>query len=251
MGIPNFSITGKVAIITGASGGVGKAISLGFAESGALVVLAARRAALLQAIAGEIKAKGGKALAVSTDITNRVQVSEMVQRAVTEFGRIDVLINCAGGSSGRETTLEMTEESWNRNIDFNLKGAFLCSQAAGKVMVGQKGGSIINFASGAGQVAFPGELHYSAAKAGLIHLTRTLAAEWGCFNVRVNCISPGLIDDELGHRSMGAAFEQFAAFTAMGRAALPDDFVALSIFLASDAAAYITGVIINVNGGPI
>ena len=251
MGIPNFSIKGKVAIITGASGGIGKALSFGFAESGASVVLAARSPAPLQAVADEIKAKGGKALAVPTDITNRAQVSEMVQRAVKEFGRLDVLINCAGGSSGREATLEMTEESWTKNVDFNLKGAFLCCQAGGKVMVGQKSGIIINFATAAAQVAVPGELHYAAAKAGLIHLTRTLAAEWGRFNVRVNCISPGLVDDDLGRRSMGPTFEKFAKSTAMGRAALPDDFVGLSVFLASDAASYLTGIIINVNGGPI
>lgn len=250
MDIPNRSLEGKVAIITGASGGVGKALSFGFAGAGAAVVLVARRSAPLQAMAGEITAQGGRALAVPTDITKSVQVSEMAQITAKEFGRIDVLVNCAGG--GRiEETLAITEESWDETIDFNLKSVFLCSQAVGKLMIEQKGGSIINYATAAAQAAAPGQIHYASAKAGVLHFTRILAAEWGHHNIRVNCISPGLIDDDLGHASMGPMFDKIAARTALGRAAQPEDFVPLTVFLASEEAAYLTGLIINVNGGPI
>lgn len=250
MSIPSFSLRGKVVVITGASGGVGATLSFGFAESGASVVLAARRPARLQAIADRIIAQGGKALAVPTDITDSVQVSRMVEAAAREFGRVDILANCAGGGS-REPALSITEEAWDKTIDFNLKGVFLCSQAAGKVMIQQQSGSIINFATAAAQLPAAGESHYATAKAGVIHLTRILAAEWGQYNVRVNCISPGLIDDELGRTSMGAEFEKYAKRTALGRAASPEDILAVAMFLASDTASYITGVIINVNGGPI
>lgn len=249
MSLPNFYLAGKVVIITGASGGVGKALSLGFTEAGASVVLAARRPAPLQAVADEIMAHGRKALAVPADITKNTQVSEMVQKSLKEFGRIDVLVNCAGGGV-REATLDITEESWDNMVDFNLKSVFLCSQMVGRVMVEQENGSIINFATAGAQVPVPGYSHYTAAKAGVIHFTRVLAAEWGRYNVRVNCISPGLIDDDLG-RSIGPNFEKGARSTALGRAAQPEDILPIAMFLASDAASYITGVIINVNGGPV
>jgi NAD(P)-dependent dehydrogenase (short-subunit alcohol dehydrogenase family) len=250
MTVPNFSLQGKVAIITGASGGVGRALSNGFAESGASLVLAARRLTPLQAVADEIGVQGGKALAVPTDITDSVQVSKMVEMAMKEFGRLDILVNCAGGGP-REPTLNITEESWDKTVDFNLKGAFLCSQAAGRVMIEQRSGSIITFSTTAAQLPAAGESHYTAAKAGVIHLTRVLAAEWGRYNVRVNCISPGLIDDEHGRAVMGAEFEKYARRTSLGRAASPEDILGVAIFLASGAASYITGVIMNVNGGPI
>jgi NAD(P)-dependent dehydrogenase (short-subunit alcohol dehydrogenase family) len=250
MSLPSFSVEGKVVIITGASGGVGKALSLGFAEAGTSVVLVARRPGPLQAIADEIKAKGGKALAVPTDITKKAQVEDMVQKAVKEFGSIDVLINCAGGG-GHMPGLEMTEEAWDEKVDFNLKAVFLCSQAAGKVMAEKKNGCIINYGTAAAQAPVPGEVHYASAKAGVLHLTRVLAAEWGRLGIRVNCISPGLIDDDLGRRSMGPAFEKFVKAAPLGRAASPEDFVGPSMFLASDAARYVTGAIINMNGGSI
>ena len=249
MSLPNFYLDGKVAIITGASGGVGKALSLGFTEAGASVVLAARRPVPLQAVADEIMAHGRRALTVPTDVTKSTQVSEMVQKSLNEFGHIDILVNCAGGGV-REATLDMTEESWHNMVDFNLKSVFLCSQMVGRVMVEQGNGSIINFATAGAQVPVPGYNHYTAAKAGVIHFTRVLAAEWGRYNVRVNCISPGLIDDDLG-RSMGPSFEKSAKSTALGRAAQPEDLLPIAMFLASDAASYITGVIINMTGGPV
>jgi NAD(P)-dependent dehydrogenase (short-subunit alcohol dehydrogenase family) len=249
MSLPNFYLDGKVAIITGASGGVGKALSLGFTEAGASVVLAARRPAPLQAVADEIIGHGRRALTVPTDVTNSTQVSEMVQKSLDEFGHIDVLVNCAGGGV-REATLDMTEKSWNTVVDFNLKSVFLCSQMVGRVMVKQGNGSIINFATAGAQVPVPGYNHYTVAKAGVIHFTRVLAAEWGCYNIRVNCISPGLIDDNLG-RAIGPNFEKSAKSTALGRAAQPEDLLPIAMFLASDAASYITGAIINITGGPV
>ncbi|MCX5998403.1 MAG: SDR family NAD(P)-dependent oxidoreductase, partial [Chloroflexi bacterium] len=151
---------------------------------------------------------------------------------------MDVLINCAGGGS-YESTLEMAEESWDSMVDLNLKSVFLCSQAAGKVMVRQRSGVIINFATGAAHSPVPGEIHYSSAKAGVVHFTRVLAAEWGRFGIRVNCISPGVVDGGLARRVMGSDFEKYAKRTALGRAAVPEDFVGVCLFLASDAASYI------------
>ncbi|MBL7119283.1 MAG: SDR family NAD(P)-dependent oxidoreductase, partial [Dehalococcoidia bacterium] len=140
MGIPVLSLEGKVAVITGSSQGIGKALALGFAEAGASVVLAARGITELEATAQEIAAQGGKALAVPTDVTNSAQVSEMVQSAVKEFGRVDVLVNCAGGAGRRPMIplLDMSEEAWDAILALNLKGVYLCCRAAGRVMVEQK-----------------------------------------------------------------------------------------------------------------
>jgi NAD(P)-dependent dehydrogenase (short-subunit alcohol dehydrogenase family) len=249
MEIPAFSLEGKIAIITGSSGGIGKPLSLGFAKAGALVVLAARKAAELEAIANEITSQGGKALAVPTDVTNSIQVSEMVQRAVKEFGWIDILVNGVGGGD-MMPLLDISEEAWDEMLARNLKSVFLCCQAVGRVMIEQKSGSIINFGTGAATNPVPSGAHYAAAKAGVLHFTRCLASEWGRFNIRVNCISPGLVDDHLGRSSMGPLFEEYARRTALGRAGQPEDMIGIAIFLASDASAYISGAIVPVSGGP-
>jgi len=249
MSLPDFGVEGKVVIVTGASGGVGEALSLGFAEAGASLLLAARREAPLRALAEGIAARGARALVVPTDVTKGAEVSAMVRSCLGEFGRVDVLVNCAGGGVP-EATLDMTEESWDAMVDFNLKSVFLCSRTAGKVMVEQGKGSIINFGTMVGQAPYPGYNHYAAAKAGVIQFTRVLAAEWGRYNVRVNCISPGVVDDDCAHSTV-PNFERAARSTALGRAAQPEDLLPTALFLASDASSYITGLIVNVNGGPV
>ena len=250
MGTPELSLEGKVAIITGSSGGIGNTLALGFAEAGASVVLVARTAADLEAAADQIGAKGGKALAVPADVTDSARVSEMVARAVKEFGRIDVLVNCAGGAN-YVPLLDMSDEVWDETLALNIKGVYLCSRAAGRVMVEQKSGSIVNFSSAVATAAVANMVHYSAAKAAVNQFTRVLAAEWGPYNVRVNAISPGLTDTRHTREVMGPdLFELYAKAVPLGRAGQPEDILGIAIFLASDASSYISGAIIPVSGGP-
>ncbi len=250
MDLPVFSVKGKVAIITGSSKGIGRTLALGFARSGASVVLAARTATDLETVAGEIKAHGGRTMVIPTDVTREAQVRQMVERTVKEFGHVDVLVNCAGG--GRYVPLaEMSEEAWDEMLDCNLKSVYLCCRAVGRVMVAQRTGSIINFSSGSAVAPVPRLVHYCAAKAGVDQFTRTLAAEWGPFNVRVNAISPGLINTQHNVDVMGAsAVERYAKAIPIGRIGQPEDILGLAIFLASEASAFITGAVIPVSGGP-
>lgn len=249
-GHPDFSIEGKVAIVTGGSKGIGRALARGFAASGASVAVAARTVADLEAVANEIKAEGGQALVAPTDVTKSAQVSNLVQKVMERFGRIDVLVNCAGGGLFVPTS-ELSEEAWDDMVDYNLKSVYLCCRAVGEVMVKHRSGSIINFSSGAATAPTPALIHYCAAKAGVDQFTRVLAAEWGPHNVRVNAISPGLINTQHNVDIMGTAMlEQYAKMIPLGRVGEPEDIVGLAIFLASEASAFITGAIIPVSGGP-
>lgn len=251
--LPSFSVEGRVTIVTGASRGIGRAVARGFAASGAAVVLVARSAVDLDAVALDLESRGCKALAVPADVTDEAQVSEMVRRARDAFGRIDVLINCAGGTGADRSipVLEMEVGVWTRVLDLNLKSAYLCCRAVGRVMADQGRGSIINFSSGTGVHPVHGMAHYGPAKAGINQLTRTLAAELGRYNIRVNAISPGLIDTETERRHMPpAAFEKYSRAVPLGRVGQPGDILGLALFLASDASDYISGAVIPVSGGP-
>jgi len=253
LSLPSFSVEGRVTIITGASRGIGNALARGFAASGAAVVLVARSASDLDAAVRELESHGGRALAVPTDVTDEAQVSEMVRRAQDAFGRIDVLINCAGGTGADRSipALEMDVGVWKRIMDLNLKSAYLCCQAAGRVMADQRRGSMINFSSGTGVHPVHGMTHYGPAKAGINQLTRMLSVELGCYNIRVNAISPGLIDTETERKYMPpASFEKYCRAVPLGRVGQPSDILGLALFLASDASAYISGAIIPVSGGP-
>ncbi len=251
--LPSFSVEGKVAIITGASRGIGNALARGFAASGAAVVLAARSRSELEATARELASRGGKALAIPTDVTDAAQVAEMVRRTQDVFGRIDVLINCAGGTGVDRSIpiIEMDEEIWKRIVDLNLKSAYLCCRAVAKVMLEQRSGSIVNFSSGTGIHPVHGMTHYGPAKAAVNQLTRMLSVELGPHNIRVNAISPGLIDTATERKYMPpASFEKYSRAVPLGRVGQPSDILGLALFLASDASAYISGAIIPVSGGP-
>jgi len=253
MSIPNFSVEGKVTIVTGSSRGIGKALALGFAEAGASVVLAARTVSELEANAQEITAKGGKALVASTDVTDQAQLSEMVQKAVKEFGRIDVLLNVAGGAGDRQLRppLEISEDFWDELQDRNLKSVFLCNQAVARVMVEQRSGSIINISSMSGTKPVAYEAAAGAAKAGVNQLTRALAIAWAPYNVRVNAIAPGLTLTARATRGLGPELvEKYSKDIPLGRAAQPEDHLGPAMFLASDASAFITGAVIPSDGGP-
>ena len=249
MGIPIFSLEGKVAVVTGSSRGIGRTLALGFAEAGASLVIVARSVTELENTAEEIRAHGGNALSVPTDVTNSDQVSEMVRSSLKKFERIDVLVNCAGGGA-IAPLLDISEQAWDEMIALNLKSVYLCSRAVGRVMVDQKSGSIINFSSGAAKAILPEHSHYCASKAGVNQFTRVLAVEWGRFNVRVNAISPGLTETPLTRDTDPVLLEQWSKAIPLGRIGQPEDILGTAIFLASEASAYISGAIIPVAGGP-
>lgn len=253
MSAPDWHLEGKVALITGASRGIGNALARGFAEAGASVGLAARSAAELEATVGEIESRGGKALALPTDVTVAAQVSEMARKALKAFGRIDVLVNCAGGSGADRSIplLTMEEEVWDRIVNLNLKSVYLCCRAVGKMMADQRSGSIINFSSGAAFQPVWGMTHYGAAKAGVIQLTRILAVELGRYNVRVNAVSPGLIATETERRFMPPEqLEKYVKMIPLGRAGQPEDILGTVLFLASEASGWVNGAVVAVGGGP-
>ena len=253
MGIPSFSVEGKVTIVTGASRGIGNALALGFAKAGAPVALVARTVSELEETAHMIRANGGKALVAPADVTKKGQVEQMVERVLKEFGRIDVLLNVAGGAGTRQLRppLEIAEEFWDELQDRNLKSVFLVNQAVAKVMVEQRSGSIINISSLSGTKPVAFEAAAGAAKAGVNQLTRALAIGWAPYNVRVNAIAPGLTLTARATKGLGAELvEKFSKDIPLGRAARPEDHLGPAIFLASDASAFITGVIIPSDGGP-
>lgn len=251
--LPDFSVRDKVTIVTGASRGIGNALARGFAALGAPVILVARTVPDLEATVRQLEAAGGRAIAVPADVTDEDQVAEMVRSSHREFGRIDVLINCAGGTGADRSipVLDMDVKTWKRIVDLNLKSAYLCCRAAARVMSEQNRGSVINFSSGTGVHPVHGMAHYGPAKAGINQLTRTLALELGQYHIRVNAISPGLIDTATERKHMPpASFERYARAVPLGRVGQPADLLGTAVFLASDASAYISGAVIPVSGGP-
>jgi len=253
MSIPSFSVEGKATIVTGASRGIGNTLARGFAEAGAWVALVARTASELEATAQEIKAKGGKAIVVPTDVTQQGQLYAMVERTVQEWGRIDVLLNVAGGAGDIWVmpALEMAEEYYEELHQRNLKSVFLCSQAVARVMVKQGKGSIVNISSLSGTKPVALEAVVGAFKAGVNQMTKALAVAWAPYNVRVNTIAPGLTLTDRVKKKLGPELiDRFSQDIPLKRAAQPEDHLGPAIFLASDASAFITGAIIPSDGGP-
>jgi len=247
-----FALPGKVTVVTGSGQGIGKKIALSFAEAGANVVIAELNAATAEATAAEIRGLGKKALVICVDVRDGNQIENMVQKILDEFGRIDVLVNNAGGNIFGLPALEISEEEWDKVITLNLKSTFLCSKAVGRIMVEQRGGSIINIASLAGLLAFPLGAHYGAAKAAIINLTKTLSIELAPSNIRVNAICPGVILTSLTetiYRQRPHQQKERLETIPLGRLGQPEDVAHLAVFLASDASNYITGEAIIVGGG--
>ncbi len=240
----------KIAVITGGGTGIGKAIALEFAKVGANVVVASRKLENLDKAAAEIRALGRESLAIATDIRVPEQVDNMVKQTVEKFGRIDILVNNAGASFPVNVE-ELSPNGWNVIIAINLTGTFLCSVAAGKVMIQQKGGKIINVSSVAGINGSPRMAHYGAAKAGVINLTKTLAVEWAPHNINVNCIAPGMIETE-GVRAQGILTAERAGegtqAPPLQLPGQPEDVAHLAIFLASDASSHISGETMVIKG---
>lgn len=252
MGIPGFSLAGKVAIITGGKGGIGRAIALAFAEAGADIVVCSRvvEDGQLGAVAAEIQRLGRHSLAVQTDITRKNDVDSLVQRVMDEFGGIDILVNNAAMNI-MAPLLELREDGWDRIINTDLKGYYLCCQAVGKRMVDRKRGNIINMASAAAMKARQKMGAYCIAKAGVVMLTRVLALELASYNIRVNAIAPSMVKTKFSQPLWSApeTLKRIEAEIPLGRLAEPGDIIGTALFLASDASSYITGHTIIVDGG--
>jgi 3-oxoacyl-[acyl-carrier protein] reductase len=245
--------TGKVAIITGGATGIGYATALELARLGASVVIASRTASELEAAATRISAEtGARCLAVPTDVKVEEQVVALVARTVAEFGRIDVLVNNAGGT--RMGPLEdLPTRGWDAAFDLNAKSAYLATREAGRHMIAQRSGAIVNVSSNAGITGVKGGAHYSAAKSALQMFTKVTAAEWGRHGVRANCVAAGMIASPRAAAAWDAAgldMSDLGRTIPLGRAGTPEEVAAMIAFLASDAASYVTGQTIAVNGGP-
>ena len=249
----NFDLTGRTALVTGAGTGIGYAAALQFARLGANVAIAARTVAELDAAAATIGEQGGgRCIAVPTDVKDEDAIVRMVSRTVEEFGGLDILVNNAGGT--RMGPLEdIPTKGWDSIFDLNIRSAYLCTREAGRHMIAQKRGAIVNISSGAGVTGVKGGAHYSAAKSALQMFTRVTAAEWGRHGVRVNCVAPGAIASPraaAAWRVAGLNPEAMAAGVPLGRMGRPDEIANMIVFLASDAASYVSGQTIAVNGGP-
>lgn len=245
-----FSLEGKVALVTGGGRGLGRGIALALAEAGADVAIASRTRSDLEAVAGEIEAKGRRARVVVGDVSAPREAHRLVEEAVGWRGRLDVLVNAAGVNR-RIPSLEVREEDWDWILGVNLKGTFFVCQAAGEVMVNQGKGSIINITSLLSAVGIPTLAPYAASKTGVVGLTRVLAAEWGPHGVRVNAIAPGYFRTKMteGLFSDPKWVERLKRQVPLGREGFPEDLSGAAVFLASDASRYITGQVIYVDGG--
>ena len=252
MSKPRFSLEGEVAIVTGARQGLGKEIALTFAEAGADVAVcdAVIEDGELEAVAKEIQGFGRHSLAIQVDISQKAEVDNMVQKVADEFGVIDILVNDAG-INVKCFLLEFSEADYDRIFDINLKGYFLCSQAVAKRMVQRGKGNIINIASIAATKPPTKSGPYSASKAGVVSLTKSLALELAGNGVRANAISPGLAKTKITEWlwSDPKALKEYASKVPLGRITEPTDIAAAALFLASDASSYITGATILVDGG--
>ena len=238
----------RVVIVTGASRGIGKSISLALAACGAKIVAVDIDLAATEAMVAELKANGTEAIAVQGNVTLSADAEKMVQAAVEAFGRVDILVNNAGITRDA-LLLRMKDEDWDAVLNVNLKGAFLCSRAAAKVMSKQRYGRIINIASVVGQMGNAGQANYCASKAGLMGLTRSNARELARRNVTVNAVAPGFIATDMTDALPEKTREELAAQIPLERLGSAEDIAHAVVFLAQEKSGYITGQVLAVNGG--
>ena len=241
-------LAGRVAIVTGGSRGIGLASARLLAEGGASVVVSGRDAARLEAATRELEATGAPVLGVAADAVRREDVERLVEAARERFGRLDVLVNNAGMTRD-QLLVRMKDDDWDQVLATNLRGVFLMTRAVGKVMMRQRSGRIINISSTAGAMGNAGQVNYSAAKAGVIGLTKAAARELAHWNILVNAVAPGLIETDMTASLPAEAREALLGQVPLKRIGVARDVAEVVRFLAGDGAAYITGQTIHVNGG--
>lgn len=248
-----FNVQNKIAIVTGARRGMGRTHALVLSEYGAKVVVSDILKEDCEAVVKEIKKQGGEAIAVECDVSKKEQVDNLINKTVEQWGRVDILVNNAGIADFKPF-LDMTEEDWDRTIDINLKGYFLCSQAVAKEMAKNKEGVIVNIGSIAmGQigVSFPNLVHYVSSKGGIAGMTEALAVDLAPFGIRVNAIAPGVVETPMVDpiKSDKAGLEGLLQRIPMKRMGRPEEISNVVLFLCSEASSYMTGAVIPVDGG--
>ena len=245
-----FDLTGKVAVNIGGTSGIGHAISLGFARAGATVVASSRRQEVVDSTADELEKLGSETLRLTSDVQDRASIEKLCDEVVARFGRIDIAM-VAAGVLKKVPSADLTEEDWSRVIDINLSGSFRANQVIGRQMIQQGSGAIINTASMTSFVSFAQVLAYNCSKAGVKMLTETLAVEWAEHGVRVNAVAPGVFRTPMNTKVLDIPerMEAIVKRTPMGRIGALDEMVGAAVYLASDAAKFVTGVTIPVDGG--
>jgi NAD(P)-dependent dehydrogenase (short-subunit alcohol dehydrogenase family) len=246
----DFSLEGRVALVTGGSRGIGRAFALGLAQAGADVVVASRKLSDLEKVSEEIRGLGRRSLAVAAHVAKMDQIKDLVSKVKDEFGKIDILVNNAATNPVMDHALDIEERAWDTIMNLNLKGLFFLSQAVARVMKEKGGGKIINVTSIEGIT--PGILPvYSISKAGVIMATKVMAREWSKYNIRVNAIAPGLTKTSFSEALWNnpEILKDAMSITPMGRIAEPEEMVGAVIYLASDTSSYTTGQIIAIDGG--
>lgn len=245
---PTTGLEGKVAVVTGGSRGIGRAIALGLSAQGAKVVIGARNPEAAQKVVAEIEAAGAEGIAVAADISREAEADGLIQAGLKRFGRLDVLVNNAGITKDG-LLIRMKEEDWDAVMDVNLKGAFFTTRAALRPMLRAQSGRIVNISSVAGTMGIPGQANYSASKAGLIGFTKAVAKEVASRSITVNAVAPGFIETEMTAVLSEDRKKSYLGQIPMGRFGAAEEVAALVSFLVSEAASYITGQVITIDGG--
>lgn len=250
MAFAPLSLAGKAAVVIGGTSGLGRAIALGLAEAGADVAATSRRQEMVNAAAREIEARGRRALRLASDVDDRDSLEALAAAAVKEFGKVEILVNSAGRTK-RAPTVSFSEKDWQEIMDTNLTGTLRACQIFGRHMIERRYGRIINIASLSSDVALMEVAAYTASKAGVAALTRSLAIEWAQYGICVNAIEPGVIRTALNEKLLDgtARGQEFLLRTPMKRFGKPEELAGAAVFLASDAASFVTGALLRVDGG--
>ncbi|MDK2823954.1 MAG: hypothetical protein PWQ67_768 [Clostridia bacterium] len=250
MKIPTFDLTNKVAIVTGATKGLGYGMALALAQAGANIVVVSRTPADCDRVAFEIKSMGRDALALPTDVSNPESINNLVNKTLEKYEKIDILVNNAGTAITKKAE-DLTEENWDHVMNINLKGVFMLTQAVGRVMIDQQKGKIINIASIFGFVGDKSVLPYLVSKGGVLQLTRGLALEWARYNIQVNAVAPGYVMTPMNEKELNdeKVYNYITKKIPMRRLGEIHEIAGAVVYLASDAANYVTGSTITVDGG--